>query len=91
MERAYITVIAEVTSEGDLLPKKLRLKDGREVAINRRLQTPLRNTAKDGSDAWRFLCLIEGRPVTLFYDATAYRWWIKAPERSRRSDGGHLS
>ncbi|NLA70933.1 MAG: hypothetical protein GX850_00610 [Clostridiaceae bacterium] len=80
MERTYITVIAQVTLEGDIFPRKLRFKDGREVAISRRLQTPLRNTAKDGSEAWRFVCLIEARPVTLFYDAIAHRWWINSPK-----------
>ncbi|NLB27613.1 MAG: hypothetical protein GX819_01500 [Clostridiaceae bacterium] len=78
MERRYVTVVAEITPQGDLFPLKLRFDDGSEFTINRRLQTPQRNTAKDGSTDWRFACLVDNRPVTLFYDAASHRWSIES-------------
>jgi hypothetical protein len=76
MERKYVTVIAEVKPDGDLYPKTLRFEDGSEFKIDRRLQTPRRDPAKDGTSDWRFYCLIEGREVALFYNADTHRWWI---------------
>ncbi|HPX93411.1 MAG TPA: hypothetical protein PK646_03735 [Bacillota bacterium] len=78
MERRYVTVVAKITPEGDLFPLRLCFDDGSEFTISRRLQAPQRNLAKDGSSDWRFSCLIEDRPVTLFYDAASHRWSIEA-------------
>lgn len=79
MERIYVTVVAEVTEEGDLFPRLIRFDDGSEYKVDRRLQTPQRHRAKDGSGDWRFTCLVEGRPATLYFDASSYRWWLGAP------------
>ncbi|MGI6157678.1 MAG: hypothetical protein ACOYH4_04315 [Saccharofermentanales bacterium] len=76
MTRAYITVIVETTPTGDVFPKMLCLDDGRHIPIDGRLESPKRHRAKDGSDAWRFPCMIEGRPVTLYHDVIEHRWWI---------------
>ena len=72
-KRLYITVVVEFSPEGDLFPVEIRLDDGTSIPVERRLVTPLYNLAKSGSDAWRFLCLIEGMPMKLFYDASSYR------------------
>jgi hypothetical protein len=76
-KRLYITVVVEFSPEGDLFPVEIRLDDGTSIPVERRLVTPLYNLAKSGSDAWRFLCLIEGMPMKLFYDASSYRWWCE--------------
>ncbi len=76
MERLYITVVAQVSPKGDILPKMITFEDGSSFKVDRRLQTPQRQAAKDGSPDWRFPCLIQGRPVTLFYDPRSYRWWL---------------
>ena len=79
MERRYVTVVARITPDGDLFPLKLRFEDGSEFKVSRRIQRPQRNLAKDGSSDWRFSCLIDNRPVTLFYDAASCRWSVEAP------------
>ncbi len=79
MERTYITVVAEVTPDGDLFPLTLRLDDGSEFTVDRRLGPPRRDLAKDGTSDWRFACLVNGRPVTLLYDADSHRWSIGSP------------
>ena len=78
MERTYVTVVARITSQGDLFPLILRLEDGSEFTVDRRLQAPQKNRAKDGTSAWRFSCLIDRKPVTLFYDAGTHRWSIES-------------
>lgn len=80
MARQYVTVVVEIKTDGDIIPKKLCFDDGATYQIDRRLQTPRRDVAKDGNDDWRFYCLIEGREVTLFYNANTHRWWLKAPK-----------
>lgn len=76
MERIYITVVARVAPDGDLFPQLIRFDDGAEFSVDQRLEPPKRNRAKNGSEDWRFPCLIAGRPVTLFFDASSYRWWV---------------
>lgn len=77
MERLYVTVVARINREGDILPRILVFEDDREVEIDRRLQRPLRCESKEGDPAWRFPCLIEGRPVTLYHDPLTHRWWLQ--------------
>ncbi|HNZ62790.1 MAG TPA: hypothetical protein PKH23_00440 [Bacillota bacterium] len=76
-KRLYITVIAKISPEGNLFPLEIRLDDGVAIPVDGCLAAPLLNPAKDGRTAWRFLCRIEGMPMTLFYDASSCRWWCE--------------
>ena len=76
MDRLYITVDAAISPKGDILPKMIVFEDGSKFKVDRRLQSPLRQAAKDGSPDWRFPCLVQGRPVVLFHDPLSHRWWL---------------
>ncbi|MGI6616720.1 MAG: hypothetical protein ACOX36_01450 [Saccharofermentanales bacterium] len=77
MKRVYIDIIAEITSEGDIFPKQLRLEDGSVFVVGRRLERPRPHFNADGSTAQRFRCLVENRPTLLFYDENTRRWWVE--------------
>lgn len=77
MNRIYIDMTAEITSKGDIFPKRLRLEDGTVFAVDRRLERPRPYFNPDGSTSLRFRCLVENRQVLFFYDEDTMRWWVE--------------
>lgn len=75
-KKIYVDVTAEFTSEGLILPKEIKWKDGIKFEIDK--VTDIRPCAslKAGGAGIRYTCLIKGRPAYIFMEEN--RWFVEA-------------
>lgn len=70
MKRAkvYVTVVAEFSQEGMLLPKSFVWEDGRKYQIDRVKDQRRAASTKAGGVGERYTCVVEGKEVFLYYE-----------------------
>ena len=73
--KAYVTVGAEFTSEGQLTPTYLIWESGKRYEIDRIVKQERAASRKAGGAGILYQCMICGRPVNLFYEEN-YRWFV---------------
>ena len=66
--KVYVTVTAEFSTEGVLLPKSFIWEDGREYRIDRVKDKRRAASTKAGGVGERHTCLVEGKEVFLYYE-----------------------
>lgn len=66
--KVYVTVTAEFSTEGVLLPKSFIWEDGREYRIDRVKDKRRAASTKAGGVGERYTCLVEGKEVFLYYE-----------------------
>ena len=66
--KVYVTVMAEFSAEGRLLPKSFIWEDGREYQIDRVKDKRRAASTKAGGVGERYTCMVEGREVFLYYE-----------------------
>ena len=66
--KVYVTVMAEFSAEGRLLPKSFIWEDGREYQIDRVKDKRRAASTKSGGVGERYTCLVEGKEVFLYYE-----------------------
>ena len=66
--KVYVTVMAEFSAEGRLLPKSIIREDGREYQIDRVKDKRRAASTKAGGVGERYTCLVEGKEVFLYYE-----------------------
>ena len=66
--KVYVTVTAEFSTEGVLLPKSFIWEDGREYRIDRVKDKRRAASTKAGGVGQRYTCLVEGKEVFLYYE-----------------------
>ena len=66
--KVYVTVMAEFSAEGRLLPKSFVWEDGREYQIDRVKDKRRAASTKAGDVGERYTCMVEGREVFLYYE-----------------------
>ena len=66
--KVYVTVTAELSKEGVLLPKSFIWEDGREYQIDRVNDKRRAASTKAGGVGERYTCLVEGKEVFLYYE-----------------------
>ena len=66
--KVYVTVMAEFSAEGRLLPKSFIWEDGREYQIDRVKDKRRAASTKAGGVGERYTCMVEGKEVFLYYE-----------------------
>lgn len=66
--KVYVTVTAEFSTEGVLLPKSFIWEDGREYRIDRVKDKRRAASTKAGGVGERYTCMVEGKEVFLYYE-----------------------
>lgn len=66
--KVYVTVTAEFSTEGVLLPKSFIWEDGREYRIDRVKDKRRAASTKAGGVGERYTCLVESKEVFLYYE-----------------------
>ena len=66
--KVYVTVVAEFSAEGRLLPKSFIWEDGREYQIDRVKDKRRAASTKASGVGERYTCLVEGKEVFLYYE-----------------------
>ncbi len=75
--KAYVTVYARFTPEGDMEPLCLEWEDGRRFSIDRITDRRRAASRKAGGCGIRYVCMIKNKRVELFYEEN-YRWFVTA-------------
>lgn len=66
--KVYVSVVAEFSKEGLLLPKSFVWEDGRTYKIDRVKDKRRAASTKAGGVGERYTCLVEGKEVFLYYE-----------------------
>ena len=66
--KVYVTVTAEFSTEGVLLPKSFIWEDGREYMVDRVKDKRRAASTKAGGVGERYTCMVEGKEVFLYYE-----------------------
>ena len=66
--KVYVTVVAEFSKEGVLLPKSFIWEDGRQYKIDRVKDKRKAASTKAGGVGERDTCMGEGKVVFLYYE-----------------------
>ena len=77
--KVYVTVIAEFSTEGVLLPKSFIWEDGRQYQIDRVIDKRRAASTKAGGVGDRYTCLVEGKEVFLYYEDNNM-WFMERAE-----------
>ena len=63
--KVYVSVVAEFSKEGTLLPQSFTWEDGRQYHIDRVKDKRRAASTKAGGVGERYTCLVEGKEVFL--------------------------
>lgn len=66
--KVYVTVVAEFSKEGLLLPKSFIWEDGKTYIIDRIIDKRRAASTKAGGVGERYTCMVEGKEVFLYYE-----------------------
>lgn len=66
--KVYVDVIAEFSKDGELRPKSIRWKDGREYEVSKILDVRRAASLRAGGVGTRYTCIICGQEKYLFYE-----------------------
>ena len=73
--KKYLEVHAVFTEDGEMRPESLTWEDGMVYEVDSIKDVARSASRKAGGTGIRYLCMIEGRPVELYYEEN-YRWFI---------------
>ena len=74
--KIFVKVRADHMLDGSVRPLMLRSEDGPIIRIDRILDVRRAASLKAGGQGIRYVCLVEGKQLMLFYDAPY--WFIEA-------------
>lgn len=74
--KAYVGVNADFSPEGVMMPRKIIWEDGREFCIDRVLSVQRRASLRAGGAGMRYQCMIQGSPVSLYYEENGL-WFVE--------------
>ncbi len=74
--KVYVDVIALFTSEGQVMPHRVRWEDGTVFTVDRVLDVRPAAATKAGGCGMRYTCRIRGKEAFLFLDDD--RWFVEA-------------
>ena len=66
--KIYVTVTAEFTKDGRLLPKSFVWKDGHVYQIQRVTDVRRAASLRAGGAVMRYTCIVDGKESHLFYE-----------------------
>ena len=67
-QKVYVDVVAEFTKDGILLPRQITWEDGRKYEITKFKSRKRAASMKAGGVGERYICVVDGREVALFYE-----------------------
>ena len=73
--KAYVTVRADFTADGALIPLSITWEDGRVYPIDRGLDVQRMASRKTGGAGIRYLCRVLGQSVELYYEENGH-WFV---------------
>jgi hypothetical protein len=68
MSKVYVSVMAEFTAEGQLVPRSIQWEDGRVFDIQKVTDVRRAASLKAGGVGTRYTCQISGQQKYLFYE-----------------------
>ena len=74
--KVYVTVTAEFTADGILLPRSFIWEDGRCYQIDRVKDKRRAASTKAGGVGERYTCIVEGKEVFLYYEDNN-KWFME--------------
>lgn len=74
--KAYVEVQADFSTEGKLTPLMIIWEDGRRYRIDRIIRMDRRASLKAGGAGIRYLCMVGGRQISLFYEENGL-WFVE--------------
>ncbi len=77
--KVYVAVYVKFLPHGAMEPFAMEWKDGKRYFIDRVLGSCRMASRKAGGCGIRYLCMINGHRVELFYEEN-YRWFVTANE-----------
>lgn len=75
-DKVYVSVMAEFTKEGGILPKKFVWEDGRVYEVEKVKDIRRAASLKAGGTGLRYTCVIQGQEKHLFYE-DHNRWFME--------------
>ncbi len=85
MTKLYLSVLAEFTQEGRILPRVILWPNGRRFPVERILSIRRAASMKAGGPGVRYVCRISGQERTLFLEERV-RWFVhphsESPEQN---------
>lgn len=73
--KVYVAVTVEFTSAGEMVPLSLTWEDGRRYDIDRVQDIARMASRRAGGAGVRYLCMIRGNPVELYYEENGL-WFV---------------
>lgn len=67
-DKVYVDVLAEFTKDGLLIPKQITWEDGRKYEITRVVDIKRMASTKAGGVGERYLCVVNNKKVSLYYE-----------------------
>lgn len=77
--KAYVSVVAQFTSAGEMVPLSITWEDGRTYEIDRVQDVARMASRRAGGAGVRYLCMILGNPVELYYEENGM-WFVTRKE-----------
>lgn len=74
--KVYVTVRADFSADGQLLPRSFVWEDGRVYQIEKVKDIRRAASLKAGGVGLRYTCMIQGREKHLFYEGNC-RWFME--------------
>jgi hypothetical protein len=75
MKKVFVTVSAEFTPDGQILPRSFVWEDGRRFTVDRVIDIRPAASLKAGGMGTRYTCSIQGRQAFMFLDGN--RWFME--------------
>ncbi len=80
--KCYVSVNADFSEEGKLLPRFVRWRDGKIYRIDRVLDVRRAASLKVGGNGIRYRICVCGNETYLWYDDMECRWFVDEKARS---------
>ncbi len=74
--KVYVSVIAEFTIDGDLIPKSLLWEDGHVYDISKVIDVRRAASTRAGGVGLRYTCLIDSKVSHIFYEENNL-WFVE--------------
>lgn len=74
--KVYVEVNVSFSTEGIMTPRSLIWEDGTEYEIARVLDVRRLASTKAGGVGDRYLCIVDGKQMSLFYEGNG-RWFVE--------------
>ncbi len=73
--KVYVSVTADFSEDGRLIPKSFVWEDGHRYEIDRVKRIERRGSRRVGGTGLMYTCMVEGREIHLFYEEN-YKWFL---------------